>query len=46
MFQKPIKLMKKQVQSILKSLFEFLIDNHMISFKEKKMTGPNKFDFK
>ena len=37
---------KKQVKSILKPSFEFLIDNHMILFTEKKITSPNKFDFK
>ena len=37
---------KKQVNSILKPSFEFLIDNHMIPFTEKKITSPNKFDFK
>ena len=37
---------KKQVKSILKSSFEFLIDNHMIPFTEKKITSTNKFDFK
>ena len=34
---------EKQVKSILKSSFEFLIDNHMILFKEKKMTSPKNF---
>ena len=29
------------MKSILKSSFEFLIHNHMIPFKEKKMTSPN-----
>ena len=37
---------KKQAKSILKPSFEFLIDNHMILFTEKKITSPNKFDFK
>ena len=34
---------EKQVKSILKSSFEFLIDNQMILFKEKKMTSPKNF---
>ena len=33
----------KRVKSILKSSFEFLIDNHMIPLKEKKMTSPKNF---
>ena len=37
---------KKQAKSILKPSLEFLIDNHMILFTEKKITSPNKFDFK
>ena len=37
---------KKQVKSILKPSFEFLIGNHMIPFTEKKITSTNKFDFK
>ena len=34
---------EKQVKSILKSSFEFLMDNHMVPFKDKKMTSPTKF---